>query len=96
MSNRQKEKTANSLLLPSYLRQLQAQARAARQGTDEPHKQSLETNIYTDDSPSIPSIVSVQASPNTTVDVPLERDDWWYKGTDDLFLNRSGEHRMSP
>jgi hypothetical protein len=26
--------------------------------------------------------------------MPLERDDWWYKGTDNLFLNRSGEHRM--
>jgi hypothetical protein len=26
-------------------------------------------------------------------DQPLERDDWWYKGTD-LFLEKSGEHRM--
>lgn len=23
----------------------------------------------------------------------MERDDWWYKGTDNLLLNRSGEHR---
>ncbi|KAJ5261029.1 hypothetical protein N7478_011624 [Penicillium angulare] len=27
-------------------------------------------------------------------EVPLERDDWWYKGTDNLFLNRSGEHQF--
>ncbi|KAJ5448531.1 hypothetical protein N7445_003352, partial [Penicillium cf. griseofulvum] len=25
---------------------------------------------------------------------PPERDDWWYKGTDNLFLNRSGEHHF--
>ncbi|KAJ5779884.1 hypothetical protein N7457_007604 [Penicillium paradoxum] len=25
---------------------------------------------------------------------PSERDDWWYKGTDNLFLNRSGEHHF--
>lgn len=28
--------------------------------------------------------------------MPLERDDWWFKGTDNLLLNRSGEHRMHP
>ncbi|KAE8154896.1 fungal-specific transcription factor domain-containing protein [Aspergillus avenaceus] len=27
-------------------------------------------------------------------EVPLERDDWWYQGTDHLFLNRSGEHHF--
>ncbi|CAG8900766.1 unnamed protein product [Penicillium egyptiacum] len=27
-------------------------------------------------------------------EVPPERDDWWYKGTDNLFLNRSGEHHF--
>lgn len=28
-------------------------------------------------------------------ELPLaSRDDWWYKGTDNLFLNRSGERRM--
>ncbi|KAJ5917726.1 hypothetical protein N7454_010101 [Penicillium verhagenii] len=27
-------------------------------------------------------------------DLPLERDDWWYKGADNLFLNRSGEHHF--
>ncbi|CDM37663.1 Zn(2)-C6 fungal-type DNA-binding domain [Penicillium roqueforti FM164] len=25
---------------------------------------------------------------------PSERDDWWYKGTDNLFLKRSGEHHF--
>ncbi|KGO74194.1 Transcription factor, fungi [Penicillium italicum] len=25
---------------------------------------------------------------------PPERDDWWYKGTDNLLLNRSGEHHF--
>ena len=38
---------------------------------------------------------SSQTSPGVTAEVPLERDDWWYNGTDNLFLNRSGEHRMS-
>ncbi|OGE49535.1 hypothetical protein PENARI_c021G01814 [Penicillium arizonense] len=27
-------------------------------------------------------------------EAPPERDDWWYKGTDNLFLNRSGEHHF--
>ncbi|KAJ5567839.1 hypothetical protein N7535_007145 [Penicillium sp. DV-2018c] len=27
-------------------------------------------------------------------EVPPERDDWWYKGTDNLLLNRSGEHHF--
>ena len=26
----------------------------------------------------------------------MERDDWWYKGTNNLLLNKSGEHRMYP
>ncbi|KAI9042457.1 transcription factor domain-containing protein [Aspergillus affinis] len=35
-----------------------------------------------------------QPSPYTNVEAPPERDDWWYKGTDHLFLNRSGEHQF--
>lgn len=33
---------------------------------------------------------SNQSTPNANV----EHDDWWFNGTDNLFLNRSGEHRM--
>ncbi|GAB1212164.1 hypothetical protein ATERTT37_001294 [Aspergillus terreus] len=38
--------------------------------------------------------VSIPESPFPSVEVPVERDDWWYKGTDHLFLNRSGEHHF--
>ncbi|KAJ5593805.1 uncharacterized protein N7459_000013 [Penicillium hispanicum] len=27
-------------------------------------------------------------------EAPVDRDDWWYKGTDNLLLNRSGEHHF--
>lgn len=66
-------------VLESYLRDLQA--RAARQGT------------YDNDGLSIPSASSGPSSSNTTGDVPMARDDWWYKGADNLLLNRSGEHQ---
>ncbi|KAF9890125.1 Transcriptional activator [Aspergillus nanangensis] len=66
----------------SYLRQLQSQAQA-----DHTPARSEESRIpsFTNPSPS-------QSSPYSGVEVPVERDDWWYKGTDHLFLNRSGEH----
>ncbi|KAJ6114271.1 hypothetical protein N7486_000049 [Penicillium sp. IBT 16267x] len=42
------------------------------------------------DSQSAPSVS--QSVPER--DSPLERDDWWYKGTDNLFVNTSGEHQF--
>lgn len=45
-------------------------------------------------SPSAPSSVPSTAAWYSEGEVPLERDDWWYKGTGNLLLNRSGEHRM--
>ncbi|KAA8649532.1 transcription factor domain-containing protein [Aspergillus tanneri] len=41
-----------------------------------------------------PNPSPAQSSPYTGVEVPIDRDDWWYKGTDNLFLNRSGEHQF--
>ncbi|KAE8355649.1 C6 transcription factor [Aspergillus coremiiformis] len=34
-----------------------------------------------------------QSPPYTSTEVPLDRDNWWYQGTDHLLLNRSGEHQ---
>ncbi|KAL4891150.1 C6 transcription factor [Aspergillus ambiguus] len=66
----------------SYLRQLQCQAA----GISEDSRLSS----FSNPSPS-------QSSPFTNVEVPGERDDWWYKDTDHLFLNRSGEpHFVGP
>jgi hypothetical protein len=69
----------------SYLRQLQTQARWPRQGSDH--------SLPPLSSHSTPS----QHTPysNASESTPHDRDDWWYNGTDNLFLNRSGEHRMS-
>ncbi|KAJ6080524.1 hypothetical protein N7467_010277 [Penicillium canescens] len=42
-------------------------------------------------------IISSEPSTSTRYsdsEAPPERDDWWYKGTDNLFLNRSGEHHF--
>ncbi|KMK63720.1 C6 transcription factor [Aspergillus fumigatus Z5] len=66
----------------SYLRQLQSQARAARQGSDH----SLPP-LSSHSTPSQPTPFS-----NASESTPPNRDDWWYNGTDNLFLNRSGEH----
>ncbi|GES59638.1 C6 transcription factor [Aspergillus terreus] len=63
----------------SYLRQLQSQA-AGRSEDSRP-------SSFSNPSPT-------QSSPFPSVEVPVERDDWWYKGTDHLFLNRSGEHQF--
>ncbi|KAJ5623629.1 hypothetical protein N7490_012234 [Penicillium lividum] len=41
---------------------------------------------------SVPAISTATRYPES--DPPIERDDWWYKGTDNLFLNRSGEHQF--
>ncbi|KAJ5156876.1 hypothetical protein N7492_009679 [Penicillium capsulatum] len=68
----------------SYLRQLQSQARTRREN----HRPT---------SASEPSSVPSTTSANTQWsegEAPLERDDWWYNGTDNLFLNRSGEHHF--
>ncbi|KAF7155718.1 hypothetical protein CNMCM6106_006000 [Aspergillus hiratsukae] len=66
----------------SYLRQLQSQARGPRQGSDH--------SLPPLSSHSTPS----QHTPysNGSDSTPHDRDDWWYNGTDNLFLNRSGEH----
>ncbi|RHZ65407.1 hypothetical protein CDV55_104464 [Aspergillus turcosus] len=66
----------------SYLRQLQSQARGPRQGSDH--------SLPPLSSHSTPS----QHTPysNASDSTPHDRDDWWYNGTDNLFLNRSGEH----
>ncbi|KAH1316030.1 hypothetical protein KXV95_009053 [Aspergillus fumigatus] len=69
-------------LKDSYLRQLQSQARAARQGSDH----SLPP-LSSHSTPSQPTPFS-----NASESTPPNRDDWWYNGTDNLFLNRSGEH----
>ncbi|PWY75308.1 C6 transcription factor [Aspergillus sclerotioniger CBS 115572] len=63
----------------SYFRQLRSQAQANRRA-DEGRSVSF---------PNPPA--PIQSSPSN-VEVPLERDDWWYNGTEHLFLNRSGEH----
>lgn len=55
--------------------------------------QVANTHVHADDGLSIPSASSGPSSSNTTGDVPIARDDWWYKGADNLLLNRSGEHR---
>jgi hypothetical protein len=51
-----------------------------------------ESDWYT--SPSAPSSAPSTGARYSESEIPLERDDWWYKGTDNLLLNRSGEHRM--
>ncbi|OJJ40046.1 hypothetical protein ASPWEDRAFT_33383 [Aspergillus wentii DTO 134E9] len=75
----------------SYFRQLQSQSQATpRQTTShQPHFHQPEEQFS---SSTIPSFA--QSSPFPNVEIPGERDDWWYKGTDNLFLNRSGEHHF--
>ncbi|KAJ6041628.1 uncharacterized protein N7446_010492 [Penicillium canescens] len=71
---------------PSYYRQLQSQARALRD------RSSIDTHC-----PSLSSVPSRASSTMTRCsgsEAPLERDDWWYKGTDSLLLKRSGEHHF--
>ncbi|KNG89755.1 C6 transcription factor [Aspergillus nomiae NRRL 13137] len=75
----------------SYYRQLQSQARAQLQAQTQTNasrsQDSRQSSLFTTASP-------VQSTPYTSTEVPLDRDDWWYQGTDHLFLNRSGEHQF--
>ncbi|RHZ62558.1 transcription factor domain-containing protein [Aspergillus thermomutatus] len=81
----QQTRDANRSDIPnSYLRQLQSQARAARQGSE--HRLTLPP-LSSDSTPSQNTPYS-----NASQSTPPDRDDWWYNGTDNLFLNRSGEH----
>ncbi|KAJ5823750.1 hypothetical protein N7447_006090 [Penicillium robsamsonii] len=43
---------------------------------------------------SHPTPSSEPSTSNRYSEGPPERDDWWYKGTDNLFLNRLGEHHF--
>lgn len=59
----------------------------------------LSQGILTEDTETHRSTSTPSSAPSTVTrysesEVPSERDDWWYKGTDNLFLNRSGERRM--
>lgn len=79
----------------SYYRQLQSQARtqlqaqAQTQNNVSRSQDSRQSSLFTTTSPT-------QSTPYTSTEVPFDRDDWWYQGTDHLFLNRSGEHRAWP
>lgn len=58
----------------------------------------LPQGILTDYTETHRSSSTASSAPSTATrysesEVPSERDDWWYKGTDNLFLNRSGERR---
>lgn len=54
---------------------------------------SIDDNLTASILPSSSLPGSTQPTPITN-STNVERDDWWYDGTDNLFLNRSGEHRM--
>ncbi|OGM43822.1 C6 transcription factor [Aspergillus bombycis] len=77
----------------SYYRQLQSQARAQLQAQAQTQanasrsQDSRQSSLFTTASPA-------QSTPYPNTEVPLDRDDWWYQGTDHLFLNRSGEHQF--
>ncbi|KAE8133665.1 C6 transcription factor [Aspergillus pseudotamarii] len=77
----------------SYYRQLQSQARAQLQAQAQTQtslsrsQASRQSSLFTTASPT-------QSTPYTSTEAPLDRDDWWYQGTDHLFLNRSGEHQF--
>ncbi|GAB1197686.1 hypothetical protein APSETT444_006988 [Aspergillus pseudonomiae] len=62
-----------------------AQLQAQTQTNASRSQDSRQSSLFTTGSP-------VQSTPYTSTEVPLDRDDWWYQGTDHLFLNRSGEH----
>ncbi|RAK98455.1 transcription factor domain-containing protein [Aspergillus ibericus CBS 121593] len=62
----------------SYFRRLRSQAQA--NSRDEAR------------SASFPNPATSIQGTSYSVEVPLERGDWWYNGTEHLFLNRSGEH----
>jgi hypothetical protein len=76
----------------SYYRQLQSQA----PGTLSTTHDTTYFNLSVEGSQSINSSEPSTSTRYSDSEAPPERDDWWYKGTDNLFLNRSGEHRMCP
>lgn len=86
----------------SYFRQLQSQVRTPRTpNASKAHTSQIpnvpstpqELESKSDSDRATPSSVPSTTTRFSESEVPLERDDWWYKGTDNLFLNRSGEHR---
>jgi len=96
-------------ILHSYFRQLQAQVRSPGASNGSINRVSKRNTSKTPKSPNTPEELQPDITPNRLTpssvpsntihhpdsEVPLERDDWWYKGTDNLFLNRSGEHRTT-
>jgi hypothetical protein len=74
----------------SYYRQLQSQAPGILSTTNS----CTCVNIGADGSQPILASEQSTFTRYSDSEAPPERDDWWYKGTDNLFLNRSGEHRM--
>lgn len=80
----------------SYYRHLQTQARSPHQDGRSRDSKDLEHNrpTPTPTPSSVPSTATRDS--NREREIPLERDDWWFKGTDNLLLNRSGEHRVYP
>ncbi|KAJ5083077.1 hypothetical protein N7532_012120 [Penicillium argentinense] len=92
----------------SYFRQLQSQARTPRPpsaatnaspSSDSPIVPNFsnaprDPEIGNESNRPTPSSVPSTVGRYPESEVPLERDDWWYKGTDNLFLNRLGEHHF--
>ncbi|CAI7676227.1 unnamed protein product [Penicillium pancosmium] len=88
----------------SYFRQLQSQVRIPHTPNGSNTYSSKTPDISNTPEElqvgSPPSRPTPSSGPSTTTRgsesemMPLERDDWWYKGTDNLFLNRSGEHHF--
>ncbi|KAJ5135915.1 hypothetical protein N7448_004469 [Penicillium atrosanguineum] len=78
----------------SYYRHLQTQARSPRQDSRSSDTKDLAYNRPTPTpTPSSAPSAATRYSDRER-EVPLERDDWWFKGTDNLLLNRSGEHHF--
>ncbi|CAI7589921.1 unnamed protein product [Penicillium manginii] len=87
----------------SYFRQLQSQVRtpSTLNGSNTSSSKTPDISNTPEElqvgSPSRPTPSSVPSTATRGSErevMPLERDDWWYKGTDNLFLNRSGEHHF--
>ncbi|KAF7595215.1 Transcriptional activator [Aspergillus hancockii] len=79
----------------SYYRQLQSQARAQLQAQAQVQAQGNRARPHdARQSPLFPASSPAQSTPGTSAEVPPDKDDWWYQGTDHLFLNRSGEHHF--
>ncbi|KAJ5174183.1 uncharacterized protein N7482_000060 [Penicillium canariense] len=82
----------------SYYRQLQSQSQShAESQSPMQARAPRDSSITESDRPtpsSIPSSTPSIVTRYSEGEVPLERDDWWYKGADNLLLNRSGEHHF--